>query len=76
VPLFAKTPQQSDYVEMWRGAEIDKANLSSSDKIKNILKKNESIRKFLSNIKQKQINSRLRREKSFANSKAFKPVDK
>jgi hypothetical protein len=75
-PLFAKTPQQSDYVEMWNGAERNSIKQTSSDKIKSILKKNESVRKFLSGIKQKQINSRLRKEKSFANSKVFKFVDK
>lgn len=75
-PLFVKTPQQSDYVEMWNGVEGNSTDQTSSDKIKTILKKNESVRKFLSGIKQKQINSRLRKEKSFANSRAFKPVDK
>lgn len=74
--LFAKTPQQSDYVELWNGAEEYSANQNTSDKIKNLLKKNESLRKFFSAIKQKQINSRLRKEKSFANGKAFTPVDK
>lgn len=75
-PLFVKTPQQSDYVELWNGAEDNSVNQTASDKVKNILKKNESVRNFLSGIKQKQINSRLRREKSFANTKVFKLVDK
>ncbi len=74
--LFVKAPQQSDYVEIWRSAEENKINQSSSDKLKNILKKNKAVRQILVNIKQKQIDSHLRREKSFANSKAFKPVDK
>ncbi|MBA2605310.1 MAG: hypothetical protein H0U96_00380 [Acidobacteria bacterium] len=74
--LFAKAPQQSDYVEIWRSAEENKINQSSSDKLKNILKKNKAVRQILVNIKQKQIDSHLRREKSFANSKAFKLVDK
>jgi hypothetical protein len=75
-PLFVKAPQQSDYVEIWQSAEENRTIQSSSDKLKNILKKNEAVRQILVNIKQKQIDSHLHREKSFANSKAFKPVDK
>lgn len=75
-PLFVKAPQQSDYVEMWKSAGKDGTNQSSSDKLKNILKKNESVRQILVNIKQKQIDSQLRKEKSFANRKVFKRVDK
>jgi hypothetical protein len=74
--LFAKTPQQSDYVELWQSAEKNQIEQSSTNKIKNILKKNESVRQFLSGIKQKRIDSQIRREKSFANTKVFRLVDK
>jgi len=73
--LFKNVPQQSDYVEMWQGSDKTQSN-KSANKIKNLLKKSESLQKVLINIKQKQINSFVRKEKSFANTKVFKLVDK
>lgn len=75
-PLFTTAPQQSDYVEMWQGSGNAETSDSAGAKIKNLLKKVEPLREILINVKQKQINSRSRKEKSFANKRAFKPVDK
>ena len=75
-PLFTTPPQQSDYVELWRGGEKTQTKESAAGKIKDLLKKNESLREVLVNVKRKQINSAVRKEKSFANGKIFKPVKK
>ena len=75
-PIFQNAPQQSDYVEMWQGSDKEQSNKSATNKIKKLLKKSELLRQILINIKQKQINSFVRKEKSFANTKAFKLVDK
>jgi len=75
-PLFTNAPQQSDYVEMWQGEEGNQASETAPGKLKTILKKNEFLRETLINIKQKQYEQTVRRKRSFANEKAFKPVDK
>jgi hypothetical protein len=75
-PLFAKAPQQSDYVEMWHSYAANQTGETAPNKLKDILKKNEFLRETLIGIKQKQKESRIRRERSFANEKAFKLVDK
>ncbi len=74
-PLFARAPQQSDYVEMWQ-AETDAQAVNSTGALKNILKKNEFVRETLIGIKRKQFNETVRKERSFANEKVFKLVDK
>ena len=74
-PLFTSAPQQSDYVEMWEGEAENKSKKSSSA-LKNILKKNEFVRATLIGIKQKQFDASVRKERSFANEKVFKLVDK
>jgi hypothetical protein len=75
-PLFANAPQQSDYVEMWHNDAANRTNENAPNKLKDILKKNEFLRETLIGIKQKQKESHIRRERSFANEKAFKLVDK
>jgi len=75
-PLFVNVPQQSDYVAMWHDTNDAQKNSGSSNKIKNLLKKNEFVYRTLVQIKQKQLDNALRREKSFANSKVYKLVDK
>jgi len=75
-PLFTNAPQQSDYVEMWQGEEGKQGSGTAPGKLKTILKKNEFLRETLINIKQKQYEQTVRRNRSFANEKAFKPVDK
>lgn len=75
-PLFTTAPQQSDYVEIWHGSGNAETSDSAGAKIKSLLKKVKPLREIFINAKQKQINSRLRKEKSFANNKVFKPVDK
>jgi len=75
-PLFTNAPQQSDYVEMWQGEEGNQGSETAPGKLKTILKKNEFLRETLINIKQKQYEQTVRRKRSFANEKAFKPVDK
>ena len=75
-PLFTNAPQQSDYVEMWQGEEGNQASETAPGKLKTILKKNEFLRETLINIKQKQYEQTVRRKRSFANEKAFKPVDR
>jgi SAM-dependent methyltransferase len=74
--LFTNAPQQSDYVEMWQGDSAMQSTDSAANKLKGWLKKVESLRQILINIKQKQTDSLVRKEKSFANKRAFKPVDK
>ena len=74
-PLFAKTPQQSDYVEMWE-SENQTEQSNTSNKIKDILKRSDFVYQKLTQIKQKQIDETLRREKSFANRNAYKLVNK
>lgn len=74
--LFANAPQQSDYVEMWRGGANAETSGSAGAKVKNLLKKIEPLREILINAKRKQINLQMRREKSFANKKVFKSVEK
>ena len=75
-PLFTNAPQQSDYVEMWQGEEGNQASETAPGKLKTILKKNDFLRETLINIKQKQYEQTVRRKRSFANEKAFKPVDR
>ncbi|MDQ3088983.1 MAG: class I SAM-dependent methyltransferase [Acidobacteriota bacterium] len=75
-PLFVNVPQQSDYVAMWHDTNDAQKNSGSSNKIKNLLKKNEFVYRTLVQIKQKQLDNALRKEKSFANSKVYKLVDK
>ncbi|MCA1625647.1 MAG: hypothetical protein LC778_17980 [Acidobacteria bacterium] len=75
-PLFKNAPQQSDYVEMWQGDGAMQSTDSAANKLKVWLKKIEPLSQILINIKQKQIDSLVRKEKSFANGKAFKLVDK
>ena len=74
-PLFTNAPQQSDYVELWQNDEENQSSNSSSV-LKNVLKKNEFVRETLIGIKQKQFDANVRKERSFANEKVFKPVDK
>lgn len=75
-PLFVNVPQQSDYVAMWHDTNDIQKNSGSSNSLKNLLKKNEFVYRTLAQIKQKQLDNALRKEKSFANSKAYKLVDK
>lgn len=74
--IFERTPQQSDYVEMWQGDENDKTAEDAPSKLKNILKKNDFVRQTLINFKQKQTENQMLNEKSFANKRAYKLVDK
>lgn len=74
-PLFANAPQQSDYVEMWHG-DSENQTENSANPLKNILKKNDFVREALISVKQKQFETTVRKERSFANEKAFKLVDK
>jgi SAM-dependent methyltransferase len=74
-PLFTAAPQQSDYVEMWNGEAGNQSN-EQPNKLKTILKKNELLRETLIGIKQKQKEGLIRKQRSFANEKAFKLVDK
>jgi hypothetical protein len=76
VPLFVNAPQQSDYVEMWNGDEDNQSGDTAPSKLKEVLKKSELLRETLINMKQKQFQQAVRRQRSFANEKAFKPVDK
>lgn len=74
---FGKTPQQSDYQEQWETENTEeKAAESSSGGIKNILKRNRFLYKTLVKIKQSQIDSQIRKERSFANKNAYKQVEK
>lgn len=75
-PLFTNAPQQSDYVEMWQGEQTNQGSETAPGKLRNILKKNEFLRETLINIKQKQYEQTVRRKRSFANEKVFKPVNK
>lgn len=75
-PLFVNVPQQSDYAAMWSETNDIQTNSSSSNSLKNLLKKNEFVYQTLVQIKQNQIDNALRKEKSFANSKVYKLVDK
>ena len=75
-PLFTTAPQQSDYVEMWQGDAENQTGETAPSKLKSILKKNEFVREKLINIKQKQFEQNVKKERSFANSRAFKLVDK
>lgn len=74
-PLFAAAPQQSDYVERWEGDAENPAR-EEPNKLKSILKKNEFVRETLINLKQKHKENLIRKQRSFANEKAFKLVDK
>ena len=73
--IFERPPQQSDYVEMWQGDENGAAQ-NQSNRLKNILKKNDLVRRTLISVKQKQAENQLLSEKSFANKRAYKLVDK
>lgn len=75
-PLFSNAPQQSDYVEIWESENQSKVGGENSSKVKDLLKRSEFVYQTLTQIKQNQLNETLRREKSFANSKAYKLVDK
>lgn len=75
-PLFANTPQQSDYVEMWESENQSLASNENTGKIKDLLKRSDFLYQTLTTIKQKQLDETIRREKSFANNKAYKLVDK
>ena len=75
-PLFTNAPQQSDYVEMWHNEAESQTDEPAPGKLKNILKKNEFLRETLIGIKQKREKSVIRKERSFANERAFKLVDK
>jgi len=75
-PLFVNAPQQSDYVEIWHGTNDAQKNNGSSNSIKNLLKQNEFVYRTLVQMKQNQIDNVIRKEKSFANSKAYRLVDK
>jgi len=75
-PLFVNVPQQSDYAAMWSETNDIQTDGSSSNSLKNLLKKNEFVYRTLVQIKQNQIDNALRKEKSFANSKVYKLVDK
>lgn len=75
-PLFVNVPQQSDYAAMWHGTNETQKNSSSSNSLKNLLKRNGFVYRTLAQIKQNRLNNALRKEKSFANSKAYKLVDK
>lgn len=74
--LFAQTPQQSDYVAKWHDETDGKRGDNAAGQLKTLLKKNEFVRQTLINFKQKQVENLARRERSFANKKIFKLVDK
>ena len=74
-PIFENTPQQSDYVQIWQNGNGGAASDAPS-KLKEVLKQSEFVRQTLINIKQKQAENQLKKEKSFANERAFKLVDK
>ncbi len=42
-PIFANTPQQSDYVEMWQSENKANENDANSNKIKNLLKRSDFV---------------------------------
>lgn len=73
---FEKTPQQSDYAALWKGENNAQKDQNSSNKIKNLLKRNKFLYKTLARFKQKQIDKNTLRERSFVNSKAYKLVEK
>ena len=73
---FTKTPQQSDYVEKWQSGNDVPENNDSPNNLKNLLRRNEFVYRNLVRIKQNQFDNSVRREKSFANSKAYKLVEK
>jgi hypothetical protein len=75
-PIFAETPQQSDYVAIWQSDAENQRGKNSPSRLKNLLKKNKFVRQTLINIKQKQMENLFRSERSFANKKLFKLVDK
>ncbi len=75
-PLFAVAPQQSDYVEKWQGETESQTADAAPAVLKNILKKNEFVRETLIGFKTKQKKNIILKERSFANEKAFKQVDK
>ena len=75
-PIFENTPQQSDYVQMWHGEKVGNTADDAPHLLKDVLKKNEFVRHTLINIRQKQADNHIRKEKSFANQRAFKSVDK
>jgi hypothetical protein len=75
-PLFAETPQQSDYVARWQNNAENAGDENAVSRLKNLLKKNNFVRQKLSNIKQKQLENLARGERSFGNKKVFKLVDK
>jgi hypothetical protein len=74
--LFAQTPQQSDYVAKWHDETDGKQSGNAAGQLKNLLKKSEFVRQTFINFKQKQVESLARSERSFANKKLFKLVDK
>ena len=74
--IFENTPQQSDYVQMWHGENGSNTANDAPNFLKEVLKKNEFVRHTLINIKQKQADSHIRKEKSFVNERAFKLVEK
>ncbi len=73
---FSNTPQQSDYVEKWENENDARENGGSASGVKKLLKRSDFVYRNLAQIKQNQINNLLRREKSFANDKVYKLVDK
>lgn len=76
VTPFLSTPQQSDYVEKWNDEGGAANNKETSNKLKNLLKQNDFVYRNLVRVKQNQFDNSLRREKSFANDKVYKLVDK
>lgn len=74
-PIFARPPQQSDYVALWE-SDAENQTAESASALKNILKKNDFVRETLINFKQKQNENSVRKERSFANERAFKKVEK
>lgn len=75
-PLFLNAPQQSDYAAMWEVENHAQEAERSPNKLKNFIKQNEFLYQTLAQLMQSQVNSLLRKEKSFANNKAYKSVDK
>jgi hypothetical protein len=75
-PIFENTPQQSDYVEMWHGENGSNTANDAPNLLKEVLKKNEFVRHTLINLKQKQAENHIKKEKSFVNERAFKSVEK
>ena len=76
VPLFVNAPQQSDYVEMWHSENENQQSETAPSKLKSVLKKSELLREALISVKQKQFEQVVRHERSFANKKVFKLVDR